>query len=62
MALEGQDLLLLSLRELQLPVDHLRLCVLVRNGAWRVAVVTVETERGVKKKKVSSVISQELSY
>lgn len=50
MALEGQDLLLLSLRELQLPVDHLRLCVLVRNGAWRVAVVTVETERGVKKR------------
>jgi len=44
-ALKGQDILFLSLGDLQLPVDHLRLCVLVRNGAWRVAVVTMEAER-----------------
>lgn len=41
-ALKGQDLLLLSLGDLQLPVDHLRLCVLIRNSAGRVGVVTVE--------------------
>lgn len=45
MALKGQDLLFLSLRDLQLPVDHLRLCVLVSDGAWRVGVVTEERKR-----------------
>lgn len=44
-ALKGQDLLFLSLRDLQLPVDHLRLCVLVSDGAWRVGVVTEERKR-----------------
>lgn len=47
MALKGQDLLLLSLGDLQLPVDHLRLCVFVRNGAWRVGIVTVGAWRDV---------------
>ena len=41
-ALKGQDLLFLSLGDLQLPVDHLRLRVLVRNGTGRVGIVTVE--------------------
>lgn len=41
-ALKGQDLLFLSLGDLQLPVDHLRLCVLICNGAWRVGIVTME--------------------
>lgn len=41
-ALKGQDLLFLSLGDLQLSVDHLRLCVLIRNGAWRVGTVTME--------------------
>lgn len=41
-ALEGQDLLLLSLGDLQLPVDHLRLCVVVGDGARRVCIVTTE--------------------
>lgn len=45
MALEGQDLLFLSLGDLQLPVDHLSLCVLIGNGAWRVGVVTADTQR-----------------
>lgn len=45
MALESQDLLFLSLGDLQLPVDHLRLCVLIRNGAWREGVVTVAARR-----------------
>lgn len=45
MALEGQDFLFLSLGDLKLPVDHLRLCVLVGNGARRVGVVTAERER-----------------
>lgn len=44
-ALESQDLLFLSLGDLQLPVDHLRLCVLIRNGAWREGVVTVAARR-----------------
>lgn len=43
MALEGQDLLFLSLGDLQLPVDHLSLCVLIGNSAWRVGVVTADT-------------------
>lgn len=42
-ALERQDLLFLSLGDLQLPVDHLSLCVLVGNGARRVGVVTADT-------------------
>lgn len=46
-ALKGQDLLFLSLGDLQLPVDHLRLCVLVGNSARRVGVVTAEAERDV---------------
>lgn len=45
MALKGQDLLFLSLGDLQLPVDHLRLCVLIRNSAGRVGVVTVGAQR-----------------
>lgn len=45
MALKGQDFLFLSLRDLELPVDHLRLCVLVSNSAWRVGVVTARGER-----------------
>lgn len=43
-ALEGQDFLFLPLGDLKLPVDHLRLCVLVGNGARRVGVVTAERE------------------
>lgn len=49
MALKGQDFLLLPLGDLELPVDHLRLCVLVGNGARRVGVVTVAGERGRKR-------------
>lgn len=45
MALEGQNLLFLSLRDLQLPVDHLSFCVLVRYRARRVRVVTVDPQR-----------------
>ena len=45
MALKGQDLLFLSLGDLQLPVDHLRLCVLVRDGARRVRIVTVKEQK-----------------
>lgn len=41
-ALEGQNLLFLPLRNLQLPVDHLRLCVLISNGARGITVVTTE--------------------
>lgn len=43
-AFKGQDLLLLSLGDLQLPVDHLRLCVLIRNCARRVGIVTMEAQ------------------
>lgn len=42
MALKGQDLLFLPLRDLKLAVDHLRLCVFVPDGARWVGVVTVE--------------------
>ena len=46
-ALKGQNLLFLSLGDLQLPVNHFRLCVLISNGAWRVGIVTVEAQREV---------------
>lgn len=49
MALESQNFLFLSLGDLELPVDHLRLCVLVGDGARRVGVVTGEGERGRKR-------------
>lgn len=39
MALKSQNLLFLSLRDLQLSVDHLRLCILIGNGARRVCIV-----------------------
>lgn len=45
MALKGQDLLFLSLGDLQLPVDHIVLCVLIRNSAGRVGVVTAGGQR-----------------
>lgn len=45
--LKGQDLLFLSLGDLQLPVDHLCLCVLIRNGARRVCVIATKPKRRV---------------
>lgn len=44
MAFKGQNLLFLSLRDLQLPVDHLGFCVLIRYRTRRVCVVTVEPQ------------------
>ena len=45
-ALEGQDLLLLSLGHLQLPVDHLGLGLLIGHRTWRIGVVTAKQEKG----------------
>lgn len=39
-ALECQDFLLLPLGNLQLPTDHLCPCLLIRQGAWWVGVIT----------------------
>lgn len=52
MALEGQDLLLLSLGHLQLPVDHLGLGLLIGHRAWRVGVVTAKQERERRRRKI----------
>lgn len=52
MALEGQDLLLLSLGHLQLPVDHLCLGLLIGHRAWRVGVVTAKQERERRRRKI----------
>ena len=48
MALESQNLLLLPLGDLQLSVDHLRLRVLVSDGARRVRVVAEEARTRVR--------------
>lgn len=45
MALKGQNLLLLPLGDLQLPVDHFSFGVLVGHRTWRVGVVTEEPRR-----------------
>lgn len=45
MAFKGQDFLFLSLRDLELPVNHLCLRILVSNSARRIGVVTVEQEQ-----------------
>lgn len=45
MALKGQNLLLLPLGDLQLPVDHFSFRVLVRHRTRRVRVVTAEARR-----------------
>lgn len=50
MALKSQDLLLLSLGNLKLPVDHLCLCVLISDGTRGIRVITVmqQHKTGVK--------------
>lgn len=48
MALKGQDLLPLLLRDLQLPVDHLSFGLFVSHRARRVGVVTAEKEEKLK--------------